>query len=629
MRNVLSIEELFSGRIFQVPDYQRGYAWEGRQVNDFIEDLELLSVHREHYTGTIVLHPQEMARRVDSEGQSYGTYHVVDGQQRLATIVLLLEGIRRALVGTGTGDATLTQGIRRAYVSTTEITGLTLQKLTLNSDSDHYFRTVILSEEPGPEGPQISSELRLAEARDLFGVYLSTQRDQLGLAYTQWLTDLYLKVATRLMVTLYEVDSEAEVGMIFELMNNRGKPLSELEKVKNYLLYAGSTVPGPHGLAATVNEAWSEMLRQLMSAGLTSADNENELLRAHWLTWYDPRPRIFDGSRSIKEYFDLRRYRGESDRLLVDLTSYAEGLRQAALCVCDARAPERADAFQAYPEPLRSKVKLSSAKLTRVNVVAPFLPLLIGMRMRDANDLPGYLAIVDLCEKFAMRVYRFGGRRTDAGQKELIPLGYQLRRGDIGFDEAFTGLLVAISTYAPWGPFKDQLEAEQDWYEWAGLKYFLYEYEESLAKARGAVPRVGWEEVRRRERADTIEHVLPQQPIDNYWLDRFSSDDRRRYTHDLGNLTLTKDNSSYGRKPFPEKKGSPGLGTRCYSESPFFMERELAVLTDWTPDAIATRRGKLVQWAMERWGLGELEFTRPAIVPAPMDVDEDEDGEQP
>jgi hypothetical protein len=624
MRNVLSIEELFSGRIFHVPDYQRGYAWEPRQVNDFIEDLELLSVHREHYTGTIVLHPQEAARRVDSEGQSYGIYHVVDGQQRLATIVLLLEGIRQEMVGTS-ADATLTQGIRRAYVSTTDITGLTLQKLTLNSDCDHYFRTVILSDEPGPEGPQISSELRLAEARDLFGVYLSKQRDQLGNAYTQWLTDLYLKVATRLMVTLYEVDSEAEVGMIFELMNNRGKPLSELEKVKNYLLYAGSTVPGPHGLAATVNEAWSEMLRQLMSAGLTSAANEDELLRAHWLTWYDPRPRIFDGSRSVKEHFDLRRYRGEGERLLVDLTAYAEGLRQAAVCVCDARAPERAEAFQSYPEPIRSRVKLSSAKLTRANVLAPFLPLLIAMRIRAANDGPGYLVIVDLCEKFAMRVYRFGGRRTDAGQKELIPLGYQLRRGDISFDEAFTGLLDAISTYAPWGAFKDQLEAEQDWYEWAGLKYFLYEYEEGLAKARGAVPRVGWEEVRRRERADTIEHVLPQQPIDKYWLDRFSPDDRRRYTHDLGNLTLTKDNSSYGRKPFPEKRGSPGLGTPCYSESPFFMERELAVLTDWTPDAVAARRGKLVQWALERWGLGELEFTRPAIVPAPMDVDEDDE----
>ena len=56
MKNVPNIEELFSGRLFVVPDYQRGYAWESRQWDEFIEDIELLPSGKDHFTGTIVLH---------------------------------------------------------------------------------------------------------------------------------------------------------------------------------------------------------------------------------------------------------------------------------------------------------------------------------------------------------------------------------------------------------------------------------------------------------------------------------------------------------------------------------------------------------------------------------------------
>lgn len=54
MKDVQTIEEIFSGRILQIPDYQRGYAWEKRQWDDFLEDLDLFEAGKEHYTGTLV-----------------------------------------------------------------------------------------------------------------------------------------------------------------------------------------------------------------------------------------------------------------------------------------------------------------------------------------------------------------------------------------------------------------------------------------------------------------------------------------------------------------------------------------------------------------------------------------------
>ncbi len=616
--NVFSIEQLFSGRLFRVPDYQRGYAWEPQQRQEFLEDLEMLGSGREHYTGTIVLH--EVApdkRRLDSEGRSYGTVDVVDGQQRLATIVLLLDAIRRSLASLPDEPSrALAAGIKRTYIAASDRAGQSLYKLSLNSDVDHYYKTSTISDEPGPEGPQISSERRLAEARVEFENYLDGQQAFQGDGFQAWLTNLYLKVTNQLRVSLYEVDSAAEVGVIFEVMNNRGKPLSELEKVKNFLLYAGSTLSLPHELDVSVNAAWAEIFRQLMAAGLTSSPDEDQLLRAHWLTAYDPQPRQWAGSKAIKARFDLRSLRGvpgarfelgayktPQARLLDGLLRYTEGLRGSCIGYCDARAPERADSFASMgPLAVRGEVMRWSAKLIRTNVVAPFMPLLIATRTRSSEDAEKYLEVVKLCEAFAFRVYRLLERRADAGQGDLFLIGYQLHEGSISFEEATRRLRSTLLTFCPEVRFEEALSREDyDWYSWAGLKYFLYEYEEHLAGKRGAVPRISWDEVRRRERADTIEHILPQTPTDPYWLDRFDMEARRKLTHDIGNLSLTKDNASYGNKPFLEKRGAPGSKSPCYAESPFFIERELATLEDWNTGQVAERRTRLMDWARERW----------------------------
>lgn len=629
--NVLSIQQLFEGRVFRVPDYQRGYAWEARQRTEFLEDLEILGPNREHFTGLVVLHEQgDAARKLDSEGKSYHVYDVVDGQQRLTTIVLLLDAVRRELASLDDPTArTLADGIRRSYVAATDVGGQPLYKLMLNSDCDHYFRTVALSDEPGPEGPQISSERRLANARTEFAEYLARQRGDGDEAYRRLLTELYLKVVNQLRVSRYEVESAGDVGVIFEVMNNRGKPLSELEKVKNYLLYAASTLSVPNDLPRVVNDAWAEIFRQLMAAGLTSSVDEDRLLRAHWLTAYDPQSRKFLGSKTIKERFDLRKYRDNEERFLADLVNYTEGLRACCVGFCDAWAPERAEAFMSLTDDkMRVEIKRWSEKLTRIGVVAPFLPLLIATRIRFANDPAKYLELVRYCELFAFRVYRVLERRSDAGQAELFRVGNDLYRKDCDFDGAMSRLWYTLLEFSPNARFNEGLRAENyNWYTWVGLKYFLYEYEEHLAAKKGATPRVAWDEVRRRERADTIEHILPQSPRDAYWRERFDKAAQTALVHDLGNLTLTKDNSSYSNKAFPDKKGRANSDKPCYASSSFFMEREVSAARDWEPNSVMTRRKRLVRWARERWAVPEGVASDLQPAPAERDADEEPDME--
>jgi hypothetical protein len=73
LNGVLSLDQLFHKRVFRVPDYQRGFAWEAQQIEEFLEDLEVLAEGRHHYTGTVVLHdPGSQTPRMDADGNGGG-----------------------------------------------------------------------------------------------------------------------------------------------------------------------------------------------------------------------------------------------------------------------------------------------------------------------------------------------------------------------------------------------------------------------------------------------------------------------------------------------------------------------------------------------------------------------------
>ncbi|MBM3981296.1 MAG: DUF262 domain-containing protein [Planctomycetes bacterium] len=608
MNNVFTIEKLFADRVFAVPDYQRGYAWEEQQLTEFVEDLESLPPGKDHYTGTLVLHDRrgEDATCIDEAGERYTVSDVVDGQQRLTTIVLLLDAVRREMAGI-VSMAKLAEGLSNRYVRATDQAGLPLYKLVLNRDCRDYFAQTVLGDRPSPDGASIQSHRRLSGARKFFADYLATQREALRDGYAEWLKSLRTKVVQHLKVTLYTVEDQAEVGVIFEVLNNRGKPLSELEKVKNYLLYLSTKLDLPkHTLGEEVNRAWTHVFERLMRAGMTSADAEDQLLRSHWLMAYDHRPKHWEGSRSVKARFSLKReeYQSEHKALLADLINYARTLEQASLAFCDVHRPEATDAFAAWEtEPVvRKQVVAASEKLRRIKVVAPFLPLLVAARLQYPTDAARYLELVRLCEVFAFRVYRLHGYRANAGQSSLFKHGNRLYGKEMDLDKVLPHLRGLLLWYSSPEYFRSEFEPDEkksDWYDWYGIRYFLYEYEEHLCK--GEAPRLAWDVLDRLDLERTIEHVLPQTPTDAYWTGRFDAVARQRWTHDVGNLCLTAHNASLSNKPFPQKKGAPGQPKPCYANSNLASERALAANADWGVAELLARREAIVEWALERW----------------------------
>ena len=89
MEEPKSLDSLFKEKIFRIPDYQRGYAWQPEQLKAFWEDLINLTEGRSHYTGVLTLKPISPAEITASdkefwlvEDYSYKLYNIVDGQQR-------------------------------------------------------------------------------------------------------------------------------------------------------------------------------------------------------------------------------------------------------------------------------------------------------------------------------------------------------------------------------------------------------------------------------------------------------------------------------------------------------------------------------------------------------------------
>ena len=97
MNELQSLSQIFQNKIFRIPDYQRGYAWQDPQLRDFWEDIINLQTERYHYTGLLSL---KVLNRVASQKlgnddawllqSGFKAYHIVDGQQRLTTFVIML-----------------------------------------------------------------------------------------------------------------------------------------------------------------------------------------------------------------------------------------------------------------------------------------------------------------------------------------------------------------------------------------------------------------------------------------------------------------------------------------------------------------------------------------------------------
>jgi hypothetical protein len=262
------IAHVLRDRRLSVPKYQRSYAWGSEQVETFWSDLRsaMLSATPSYFLGTIVLSAEDDSR----------ANIVIDGQQRLATVAILLAAIRDEF--RDAGDEDRAQALQSQFLTYRDLKkGGETTRLLMNSSDAAFYSSFIIGGQRSIE-PTGSSARRLQQAYDL----LRRQVDQEAkAAKNNWQERLirwaeFLEYEVRTIVV--DVPSSADAFLIFETLNDRGLALTVADLLKNYLYgISGSKIK-------TVEAAWEST-----GAILESPDDEQRLLdflRQYWSSWY-------------------------------------------------------------------------------------------------------------------------------------------------------------------------------------------------------------------------------------------------------------------------------------------------------------------------------------------------------
>jgi len=559
------------------------------------------------------------------DGATLRHCEVVDGQQRLTTCLLLLDRVRRRVEQLEDGAVPNASDVARRIRSTYGMVGIdnALEpRPRLGSGLNSYWVDTVLGDHHFAGPAPIAGQERLREACAFFDAKL----DQLATGAMpteefERLRELQRRATAGLGFLVYDVQSVAEVGVIFETLNERGRDLSELEKAKNYLLYLARSISDSRGeqLAQIINEAWAQIFMNLASE---VGDADDQLLRAHWLATQNPDRGDWKRIASIKSRFDRSNYiSGETrivpvtkddkdqseawDRLFADVSAYVTSLRDCSFFLAEMFDPEATFAsFTSHRDDARAR----SGALRRSGVVALYRPLLFAARLRHPADGALYARLVDLCERFSARVFVIEQRRANAGEPRLLRLANDLFAG-ADPDHVCREVSAVLWRYAPDDRIRETLEATSaNWYGRRGHKYFLYEYELSIrVHGQELQPLTYFTDVAKEQR--TTEHVLPQHPDAdaNCWWGHFSPEQHAALVHSLGNLALTYDNSVYSNKCFDLKRGhhlTPGeTEIKCYAQATLKQEQRLASVAEWTPEAIKERQHDLATWALQRWSI--------------------------
>ncbi len=200
---------------YSVPNWQRRYSWDKATIQQLIKDLEEISKSNEenasHFGGAIITR---------SESEPPGgvpIYNVVDGQQRLTTISILLACITEKLKETGPTGRWDSEKISSAFLSNKNQPKKLTRKLSLQNEDDEEYECII---EGCPKGKgEVTAAWKV----------LRSEVDSVGV-------DCLMKGLTRFKVISCECEPFDDPQQIFESLNATGVPLTEGEKVKNWLL---------------------------------------------------------------------------------------------------------------------------------------------------------------------------------------------------------------------------------------------------------------------------------------------------------------------------------------------------------------------------------------------------------
>lgn len=419
---------------------------------------------------------------------------------------------------------------------------------------------------------------------------------------------IYQKLVNKLIFNVHQIGSNFDVFVSFETMNNRGKPLSNLELLKDRLIYL-SVLFKDENLRRDITKAWKEIYKRLAQNPDELIDDD-EFLRAHWITYFGaPQKKQREDISFLMKHFSPRNVKGfitaqpqTKPITAADVRAYVESLKNFAKFYVFTYFPNLPDSANN----LSAEEKIQLFFLNQLGL-RYFRPLLMVACSKNfsAERLNFFKAV----ERFIFVMFELGSRRSDKSQTVYYNAARELNRSETTFaaltaqlnDEVEDAKESACKTFE--NEIDDNFRRAEGFYTWGdSLRYFLlvYEYELRRENNSNKTP-FTFDTIKKfAEECKEIEHIFPQTPTP-YWDNVFTGiDDKQKHClrHALGNLLrISKnDNIAVSNKNFDDKKPIYEKS----SQSAWKVAQEFR----WTRAEIYARSEKLLNFMDNHWGLG-------------------------
>ena len=538
---------------FAIPIYQRTYSWnqpECRQLWDDILRAGCDENIQSHFIGNIV-YIQSGLYQVSSRS----SLMVIDGQQRLTTVLLIIESLARQLGETKKPvEGFSAEKLRNRYLCDPDENGEAKYKLLL-TQTDKQTLLAIIDNQPLPT----ESSLRLKENFEFFKKRIKMLGDDL---------EPLCKGLAKLMVVDIALSRDHDNPQrIFESMNSTGRELGQADLIRNFVL---------------MDLNW---------------DDQTRLYNVYW------RPmEIAFGQEAYSKHFDgfMRHYltvkTGEIPnvrRVYEEFKMYVSKTQLVPDCIDDLVADihKFSDYYCAMELGKEKNPDLRAAfadiQELKANVTYPLL-------LEIYDDYTNNFLSAEELEQAVRLVESYVFRRavcdipTNSMNKTFASFSKTLNKKP-NYLESIRAQFQLLQSYRRFPGDKEFSDAilGRNLYNFQRKSYWLRRLENHGRKERVSVNEY------------TIEHIMPQH-LTTEWQEALGEDYKRiheTYLHTLGNLTLTGYNAEYGDRSFAEKRDMKG----GFKESPLHLNKGLGQLETWDEKAIQSRANRLAEKAIVVW----------------------------
>lgn len=547
LKSLLAVDE----QQFRIPPYQRPYAWTFDQVDDLWDDL-IDNLEGGHFLGSLVLAAEDDARP-----------QVIDGQQRLTTLMLLMAALREESYARGmskqvqritsrmTADD-LADGDAAFKFKTGAANWLVFRDVVLRGPDDHKRKAPEDFDKAtqGRNRPLLANFARLRGRLSDLLVGQSEQEQRL------WLERFHKFLMEKVELVVIEVKSLADAFLLFETLNDRGLQLSAADLLKSHLLGEVAQKADAEDVDQAA-AAWDVMLDDL-----GAAVDVSRFLRHYLLSRY---PKVLKD-----DVF------GVFKKLIADqgADGVLHDLRIAAGDYGDFEDPGRVS-----HEPTRAALQ----DLQTLRAMTCYIALLPARRYLSVND---FLDFARLAEVLTYRYSSVAGRGTNDLERRYHEAAKLLLESD--------GAKLSDARAVLIGSMPDSTEFRVAFERLTMSKQYLLRY--SLAKIEQHLSDGAEKQIKTSDLVH-IEHVMPQ-TLSDAWRNSLGPDVERHqeYLNRWGNLTLfyAGYNIPASNKGFHEKK-------EYYAQSDVALTSRLCEIDIWGIDQIEARQRWLAELADKLW----------------------------